>query len=293
MLQRNVAARCCYRTTRKASRTAEDLETNVRVVTYLRALGDVSAHKCRNALLSRTPPLNVSEGVLKQWISKYRRPAAAVVLSCAEDLETKYGATIRHLAAENRTGYKLMVALKTLKPPLYASKRTSETWLRKYGLRTESSPAGALMDAVSVEEALGERLRRDENKQSVADYAAAQSMSEDFAQEQPPVSVTALTLRQWYIKYHPDSGPLKYQSAKEMEDDMGDEIRSELALWVRKAVSQRHKAVLVSERSCKTWLAQYGIKAPAASGVVSPTIHKRPATHRITHRVLKRPSGVR
>ena len=180
----------------------------------------------------------------------------------------------------------------------YASKRTSETWLRNYGLRTESSPAGTLMDAVSVEEALGERLRRDEHKQRVADYAAAQSMSEDFAQEQPPVSVTALTLRQWYIKYHPDSGPLQYQSAKEIEDDIGDEMRSEIALWVKKALSQRHKAVLVSERSCKTWLARYGIKAPAASapaasGVVSPTIHKRPATHRITHRVLKRPSGVR
>ena len=147
-------------------------------------------------------------------------PAAAVALSCAEDLETKYGATIRHLAVENRTGYKLMVILKTLEPPLYASTRTSETWLRKYGLRTESSPAGTL-----------------------------------------------------------DSGHLQYQSAREMEDDIGDKIRSELALYVKRSLSQRHKAVLVSKRLCKTWLARYGIKAPAL---------KRPATHRMTHRILKR-----
>ena len=82
-------------------------------------------------------------------------------------------------------------------------------------------------------------------------------------------------------------------------DNSGYVVNDETVdVLVKQALSQRHKAVLVSERSCKTWLARYGIKAPAASapgasGVVSPTIHKRPATHRITHRVLKRPSGVR
>ena len=59
---------------------AEALQENVRVATYLRALGDVSAYKMKAALLSRRPPLDVSVGVLKQWVSKYR-PCDAVSIS--------------------------------------------------------------------------------------------------------------------------------------------------------------------------------------------------------------------
>jgi hypothetical protein len=53
----------------------------------------------KKALYSRLPPLDVSDGVLKQWILKYRLPDDAISISGAEELETKYGAAIRHLVA--------------------------------------------------------------------------------------------------------------------------------------------------------------------------------------------------
>ena len=78
-----------------------------------------------------------------------------------------------------------------------------------------------------MEEALGDRLRLDEYKHRFADDVSANGMAEDLAEGQPPVSVAALTLRQWYTRYHPGSGPLKYSGAKELEDALGDELRRE------------------------------------------------------------------
>ena len=99
----------------------------------MRALGNETAFKLRKALYSRAPPLDVTEGVLKKWILKYRLPDDAISISGAEELEKKYGAAIRHLVPENRTGYKLQAALKKLSPPLYGGERTSKAWLSKDG----------------------------------------------------------------------------------------------------------------------------------------------------------------
>ena len=98
-----------------------------------RAYGDLTARMLKKSLYSRTPPLDVTDGVLKQWVLKYRVPAGAVTLQGADELEKRYGAAIRHLVAENRTGYKLQAALKKLTPPLYVSDQASKDWLRKYG----------------------------------------------------------------------------------------------------------------------------------------------------------------
>lgn len=187
---------------------AEALQQNVRVATYLRALGDVSAYKMRAALLSRSPPLDVSVGVLKQWMSKYRSPDDAVSISGAEDLEKRYGAAIRHLA-EDSTAYKLKDALSKWKPSLYVTQKTAETWLRKYGLRKD---------------------------------------------------------------------PVRYQSAEEMEAEIGKEIRAELAVLLTKAISTRDKPVLISEQTCAMWLEKYGHKVAAGQGGESRgSIRKKPA----------------
>ena len=98
-----------------------------------RAYGDLTARMLKKSLYSRTPPLDVTDGVLKQWVLKYRVPAGAVTLQGADELEKRYGAAIRHLVAENRTGYKLQAALKKLTPPLYVSDQASKLWLSKYG----------------------------------------------------------------------------------------------------------------------------------------------------------------
>jgi hypothetical protein len=235
-------------------KSAEDLETQYGEV--VRALGNETAFKLKKALYSRAPPLDVTEGVLKQWILKYRLPDDAVSISGAEDFEKKYGAAIRHLVPENRTDYKFMMALRALTPPLYVTKKAAKDWLHKYGstnpvtqinsagelemrvgqrireddeaktlgadrlanwlyasayvsasakvcqtwLSKEWSSSGKLLCPVSVEEELGDRLRLPEYTGRFADDANATRMAEDLAEGQPPVSVTALTLRQWYTK---------------------------------------------------------------------------------------------
>ena len=98
-----------------------------------------------------------------------------------------------------------------------------------------------------------------------------------------------MILRQWYTKYHPDSGPLQYAGAKELEDALGDELRREYGGFgadrLMTALGKRRKAVLVSHKACRTWCAQYGTKeAPTGSGAGSSS---DPAVGRI----LKRPAA--
>ena len=85
-----------------------------------------------------------------------------------------------------------------------------------------------------MEEELGDRLRLPEYAGRFASDDIAKGISEDLAEGQPPVLVGALTLRQWYTKYHPDSGSLEYQTAEKLEDEMGDEIRREYAGFAAK-----------------------------------------------------------
>ena len=63
-----------------------------------------------------------------------------------------------------------------------------------------------------MEAAEGERLRLDAKRDCFSDDAAAQVLSEALAEGQPPVLVSALTLRQWYAKSHPESGPLRVET---------------------------------------------------------------------------------
>ena len=38
--------------------------------------------------------------------------------------------------------------------------------------------------------------------------------------------VSALLLRQWYAKYHPDGGPLRFESAEDLERGLGERLRA-------------------------------------------------------------------
>ena len=89
---------------------------------------------------------------------------------------------------------------------------------------------------------------------------------------QPSVRVSGLVLRQWFTKYHPDSGPLVFDTAAALDEGMGDELRRlyvGMTSWtLQKARNQRRKSVEVSRRVCETWLAQYAAAAepPAKKG---------------------------
>ena len=158
IIQENTMHEACIRVS-----GAEELET--KYGGEVRECGNVSAYYLKKALYARPTPMDVTEGVLKQWILKYRLPADAVVVSGSDELEKKYGDAIRHLAAENRTGYKLMDALKKRAPPLYVTEQAAKDWLRRYG---SAEPVTQINSAGHLETHVGQRIRDDDEAKTIA-----------------------------------------------------------------------------------------------------------------------------
>ncbi len=91
-------------------RCAESLEAQYGEL--LRQHGNVSAYSLKKTLYSRAPPLDVSDGVLKEWILKYR--PKCIQVSCAESLQTQYGEILRqqgNASSQCPVEYKLLLAL--------------------------------------------------------------------------------------------------------------------------------------------------------------------------------------
>ena len=90
------------------------------------------------------------------------------------------------------------------------------------------------------------------------DDESAQRLATVLAEGQPVLRVSALLLRQWYTKYHPDSGPLRYATADALEEALGEEMRVAYhGLGYRSlqiALGKRRKAVLVSAQTCRAWV---------------------------------------
>ena len=59
-------------------------------------------------------------------------------------------------------------------------------------------------------DASGDRLRLQEYSDKFLSDASAAQVAEMLAESQPPVHVSVLILRQWYTKYHPDSGVFEF-----------------------------------------------------------------------------------
>ena len=94
-------------------------------------------------------------------------------------------------------------------------------------------------------------------------------------------------LRQWYAKYHPDSGPLRISSAEELESLLGEDLRKyyghlkDYALHT--ALQQRVKPVLLSRQVITTWIQRH---RPEAVSRKRPAVAlKRPAA------AMKRPAA--
>ena len=86
-------------------------------------------------------------------------------------------------------------------------------------------------------------------------------MAEVLLESQPSVVVTPLLLRQWYAKYHDDSGPLEIANAVELEQYLGDDIRREYPYFTYRALhgvlQRRRRPVLLSRQVVETWLDKY------------------------------------
>ena len=102
----------------------------------------------------------------------------------------------------------------------------AETRVCQKWLTTDYSSSGKLLSPAAVEEGLGERLRLSQYRQRFLNEDAVKELVQVLAESQPPVQVGLHTLRQWYVKYHPDSGPLRYATAEALNDVLGDHMRA-------------------------------------------------------------------
>ena len=69
------------------------------------------------------------------------------------------------------------------------------------------------------------RLRLLEYSKSFESDEAATMLSQNLSEMQPAFTVSGSVLRQWYMKFHPQSKPLEYHSAVDLDHALGDEIR--------------------------------------------------------------------
>ena len=68
---------------------------------------DLNSGALLTALGARQPPIVVSRGILEQWMKRSIKPPDAITVSSTKELEEKYGAVVKLLAAEHVTAYKL------------------------------------------------------------------------------------------------------------------------------------------------------------------------------------------
>ena len=238
------------------------------------------------ALEQRKPPLYVTKNVMTGWLKKYGGQASIKNVDNAGHLELYYGQRIRDDATAKALDAEALAKWLRNEASVSAAARTCQHWLSK-----DWSTSGKLLTPESIEKDQGERLRLHEYKEFFADDAASQNLADAMAEGQPAVLVNSLTLRQCYTKYHPDSGPVRIDSAGALEDALGAALRTTYAGLKKDVLSatlgKRRKPVLVSIDVCKGWLRQYAEAAAIKKRPASASSYEPPAAG-----ILKRPAAV-
>ena len=99
--------------------TARELQEQYRDVLASAPLCECSsAIILHGALVSRQPLVEISLGAVRIWWGKHKIPEGAETVTSAQDLEGRHGDSIRHLALECPTSFKLCSALRKRDPPL-------------------------------------------------------------------------------------------------------------------------------------------------------------------------------
>jgi len=235
------------------------------------------------------PPIFVTDGVAKSWLEKYRGFLTPILN--AGKLELQYGDRLRALPGFAELTADGLVLLLRKDYLATADKRVCHKWLT-----TEWSTSGRLLSTVSVEEQIGVRLRLDQYKDCFQSDEAATALSQTLAETQPSVHVSALLLRQWFTKYHPSSGPVRYSSAEALDAAMGDELRGHYPDFSFKrlvsALGQRRKVVIIGHRVARTWIDKFRPSTTTSSSASSSSAVclRRPAT-RVSAVLRKRPAA--
>lgn len=158
--------------------------------------------KLCKALRERDPPLYISDAVARQWLAKYGGQGALHYVLNAGHLESWHGNRVRESKPEDITDGTSMAPGLLQHPKVSTSARVCEKWLR-----TEWSGEGVLLTPIKIEEEIGQQLRLRQYEQCFNDKPAIEALASDLLHGDPPFTVCADTLRQWYDKYHPCRDP--------------------------------------------------------------------------------------
>ena len=198
--------------------SAQELDDRYGDVVRSLVMEKTTAYQLCKALRERASPVYVSDGVAKQWLAKQRIGQVAVQ-NCGH-LESRLGDRIRaHFAVPvsgDELSHWLLHEHGHRVPVAVCRAWIDRTW----------SYEGVCVSSLAVEEKLGERLRLVQYSQCFATDEDAKSLSDALSESQPPWKVSPAVLRQWYTRYHPSSGPLKYETAAALDEALGDRLRS-------------------------------------------------------------------
>ena len=274
---------------------AKDLHDKYGDIVKSLAVSNSSAYLLVKALRNREPAVYISDAVARQWLKQHFNLSS---IENAGHLESRYGDLLREHIKQHPLDAAGVSQWLAGQHQVSVFARICQHWFAK-----DWSSSGMLMTPEAVEESMGVRLRLDEYRYEFADNISAEQLSQVFAESQPAVLASGMLLRQWYTKYHPDSGPLEYETTEALENAQGDHLRSVYpglsGRLLRTALHMRRKVILVSKTVCREWVAKYASKVlspPASSsvlkrpGAVSSFVLKRPAAVK-SSMVLKRPAA--
>ena len=111
----------------------------------------------RTVLLQRHPPIDVPFGALRQWLKRSVKPADAIAVSRADELQEKYGDLVKGLVLVHATAYRLCQALRAQSPAVYCSVSIAKQWLKKNGTKLQ-----CINTAGHLELMFGARIREDD-----------------------------------------------------------------------------------------------------------------------------------
>ena len=246
-----------------------------------------TAFKLTAALRQLDPPICITDGVAKQWLAKFYLMQRIIVPA---QVESHLGERIReHKSMADWTAAELVSWLSRSCSVVVPLRVAQDFLATKWG------SDGLLYLPAQVEEVLGDRLRLEQYRVDLLTQEASDALAQRLQESQPPVVVSGLLLRQWYTKYHPDSGPLRYETAQELEEAMGERMRQVydgLGRWpLQAALSKARKVVLITQQVARTWLEKFSrasvcrrpagkqvLKRPAAGCMKRPAAMKRPAS---------------
>ena len=157
------------------------------------ALEHPTAFKLCKALRERSPPICISDSGAKQWLRSYGGQAVIANVNSAGHLEMRYGDRIRTNMPFNSPDALASWLLSDVK--VSAPARVCQHWLNK-----DWSSSGKLLSIEAVDEHCGERLRLDQYRHCFLSDESAQTMAEILKESSPPFTVSALLLRQWYVR---------------------------------------------------------------------------------------------